>query len=133
MTRNAAVLTFLLLTITAPVGAATSKEPAMAMPAHSGRIADIQPAAATLVLEEMGPWKRAGTRPTSLTLVVTPRTTVEMIHRSAVSPAGWHGGYVGTPVHISALHRGDFVTVHVARRGRELVAASIDIVRPSGR
>lgn len=82
---------------------------------HSGTVAAIDLGRHVLTLQEMGPWVGPETGTVAQTITLTPDT----VQRSSGStPGGRPGGYVG-------------VTVRVVRRGRQLIAVSIDVVMPS--
>src|SRR5712692_6675302 len=75
---------------------------------HSGTLTAIDPAKHTLMLEEMGPWRGAGTGVITRSIVVTPATKVELVRRSKEPVAGgWPGGYVDSPQTLAVVHPGD--------------------------
>ena len=56
-----------------------------------------------------------------------------MLRRSSgATLGGWPGGYVDSRLTPEQINAGDFATVRVIRRGRQVVAVSIDVVTPSG-
>jgi hypothetical protein len=99
-------------------------------PAHSGAVIAID--AHRVTLEEMGRWAPREVGKHRLTVAVTPGTRIELVSRQAKAPAGqWPGGYVETPGAVTDIHPGDFVTVRTAQHGRQTVADTIELVRPS--
>ncbi len=99
---------------------------------HSGTLTAIDPVRHTLTLEEMGPWKGAGTGLIARSIVISPATKVELVRRSKEPVGdGWPGGYVESALTMAQLHPGDFATVTVTRRGQQLTAVSIGVVRAS--
>lgn len=129
--RAVLVLTLPVLLAAGPAGVASAESRAVR---HSGRVAAIDPARHTLSLEELGPWTGPATRPITLKVELTPKTTVALDRRSttAASDGGWPGGYVASPLKIEDIRPGDFATVSTDRQGRRLVATSIEVVRPAG-
>lgn len=126
------VLGILAIAGSASASAVTARTPAAAV-SHSGVVTSIDPASGTLILEEIGPWTGPATRPVSLSISLTPTTTVELVQRSPVAQAGgWPGGYVDSSVKPADVHPGQFATVSTVRDGARLVARSIEVVRPSG-
>jgi hypothetical protein len=100
---------------------------------HSGIVAAVDLGRHALTLEEMGPWAGPGTDTVARTITLVPDTTFELVRRSSgPTPAGWPGGYVESWLEPEQIHVGDFATVRVIRRGRQVVAVSIAVVTPSG-
>ena len=100
--------------------------------AHSGTVAVIDLGRHALTLREMGPWVGPGTGTVAQTITLTPDTKFERVQRSSGStPGAWPGGYVESRLAPGQIHTGDFATVRVVRRGRQVVAVSIDVVTPS--
>jgi hypothetical protein len=132
MFLTALVLTLLVVLAAGPAGAVTAGGPPPAA-RHSGVVTSIDPARNALTLQELGPWSGPATKPITLSVKLTPRTTIELARRAPTGPAGgWPGGFVASPLNVADVHPGDFATVAVVRRGRQLVATSVDVVRPSG-
>jgi hypothetical protein len=134
MLRKAVLLVVFVLAIASPTRAALAGAPARAAgtASHSGILTAIDPARGTLTLQEMGSWKGPATKPISWSIALTPRTTIELVRRSHVaSDGGWPRGYVESPLKAVDLHRGEFATVSTVQHGRQLVAVSIQVVRPS--
>jgi hypothetical protein len=101
---------------------------------HSGTVAAIDLGRHALTLEEEGPWTGPAIGMVKQSINLTPDTRLELMQRSTGStPGGWPGGYAGSTLAPTQLHVGDFATAKVMRRGRQAVAVSIDVVRPSGR
>ena len=46
---------------------------------------------------------------------------------------GWRGGFTETPIALSELRAGDYVTIETIRQDGGLVAGSIEVLRPSAR
>lgn len=97
---------------------------------HSGTLTAIDPARHTLTLTEMGPWTGPGTGLRTRSIVLTPATKVALVQRSqGTGSGGWPGGYVDSPLTPAELHSGEVATVKVTRRGRQLTAVSIEVIR----
>jgi hypothetical protein len=106
---------------------------AAATETHSGIVAAVDLGRHALALQEMGPWAGPGTGTVPRTITLAPDTPFELVRRSSGStPGGWPGGYVESRLRPEQIHAGDFATVRVTRRGRQVVAVSIDVVPPSG-
>jgi hypothetical protein len=134
MTRKLPFALVAVLLATTPAVAAdmASEATGNASPISEGRISglvrEIRPDA-KLVLEEQGPWKGPGTGVSTRVVDLTPSTTIRVIR----STGRWEGseaepGYEIHPADFTALHIGDFVTVHTAA-DRSSVAAAVEIVR----
>ncbi len=127
MTRTTIILftlTFLLLP--RPVGAADLLR-------HSGTLVAIEDARGLLKLEEMGPW--TGELESTITrreLRLAPDLEVKLIKRDhdGTGEDGWRGGFAVTPIAVSALRTGDYITVGTRRRGDDVVVELIEVVRP---
>ena len=99
---------------------------------HSGTVAAIDLGRHALTLQEMGRWVGPETGTVAQTITLTPDTKFERVRRSSGSTSGgWPGGYVESRLAPGQIHAGDCVTVRVIRRGRQLIAVSIDVVIPS--
>jgi len=128
MTRTPIVLftlTFLLLPL--PVGAADLQR-------HSGILVAIEDSRGLLKLEEMGPW--TGELESTIIrreLRLAPNFEVKLIKRDPAGTGedGWRGGFAETPIAVSALRTGDYITVSTRRRGDDVVVELIEVVRPA--
>lgn len=99
---------------------------------HSGRIVSIQADGPSITLEEIGPWDGRQAWATEVSIVVTPATEIKGVTRSSTrDPGGWRGGFMESPMVISDLRPGDFVTVSVRKHGQSVAADSIEVLRPS--
>jgi hypothetical protein len=109
---------------------------ALAQPAtssrHSGVIVAVEPRAGTITMEEVGVGIQSRNRVIQWVVELTPRTTIDLVARApAATPAGWPGGYQGSPVALAALSTGDFVTVEGEPRQDRLLARAITVIRPA--
>jgi hypothetical protein len=101
---------------------------------HSGDVGVVDLERHTVTLAEMGPWRGPGTAPTRRSIRFTPETAVTLVRRSATpAPGGWPGGYAESPLAMTAVRPGDFVSVTVARHAGRVTARSIEVVRPAER
>ncbi len=127
MVRTVAIffaLTLPLLPL--PVGAADLQR-------HSGTVVAIEGTRGILTIAEMGPWAPDRDSPViDRELRLTPDLAVKLIERApdGVGDDGWRGGFTETPITVSALQAGDYVTVGTRRRGGEVVVESIEVIRP---
>lgn len=98
---------------------------------HSGEVVSEDLARHTITLEEMGPWHGPGTKPIRHVVHLTDGTKVELVTRAADGHAPWPGGFTERPLRISGLRTGDYVTVAAEKAGKQMVAASVEVVRPT--
>ena len=99
---------------------------------HSGDVEAVDLERHTVTLAEMGPWRAPGTAPMRRSIHFTPETAVTLVRRSATpAPGGWPGGYAESPLAITAVRPGDFVSVTVTRHDGRVTARSIEVVRPA--
>lgn len=116
------------------VGPGLGAAPAVGV-THSGTIVTIDPAAAVLVIGEIGPWRIVGgqTQITRRTFTLLPSTTVVLVKRSDQPTEGFPGDWVETPLAVPDLVAGDFVTVEALPEGDRLTALFVTVVRPERR
>jgi hypothetical protein len=99
---------------------------------HSGVIVAIEPSAGTITIEEVGIGVHSRNQVIQWVVQLTARTTVDLVARApSATPAGWPGGYQGSPVAPAALSTGDFVTVEGEARQDRLFARAITVIRPA--
>ena len=97
---------------------------------HSGTVAAVDPAAGTVTIEEIGPWRVEGGRTVVTPLTVrTVGSTVWTRARRATGagPSGWDGEFVETPRGVWEVKPGDYVTVEVKADGKRRVAVLVTV------
>ena len=102
---------------------------------RSGTIVAVDPAASTLVVEEIGPGRagQAGNEIARHRVTVEPSTTVTVVSRTPGSaPDGWPGSFVEMRLGREALKQGAFVTVTLRRDQGQLTAEQVTVVNPGG-
>lgn len=95
---------------------------------HSGVIVGVAVGARTITMREMGPGSTSHRR----TVRLTSQTRIALASRSEddQTTGHWAGAFMESPLKPTDLRPGDFVTVTATGRGDELVARSVDVVRP---
>jgi hypothetical protein len=97
---------------------------------HTGTVVAVQSDHKTLVLDEMGPWTGPASRPTRLSIALTPDTVVTLATRAkAGASAEWPGSFAESTLAATEIRPGDSVTVIADSRQGRLVARSIVVVR----
>jgi hypothetical protein len=97
---------------------------------HSGQIVSIDPATATLVLDELSASRSDAPAGVRRTVQITPDTRIELIERSEdASTAAWPGSFTAIPCAPAELRPGDFVTVTGSERDGRMHASALDVVR----
>jgi hypothetical protein len=91
---------------------------------QSGTIVAIDQATRTITIDEMGPWHGEGTGMRRVTLRLRPDTNVMLVEHA---PDATGEGYAASPLTLSDLKVGDFITLKSGRLGSVLV----EVVRPS--
>jgi hypothetical protein len=119
-------LALLLVAIIAAAAVAVAGNP-LRRTRHSGTITAVDAVGHThaLALQEVGPWAPDRDATTTLTFVLDRNTRLELVSRSVA-----HGLFVEHPLTPSEIHRGDYATVTVERRGRTPRAVVVEVVRP---
>jgi hypothetical protein len=123
----------LMLMVAAPVGAVagsrTSPDSAEAR-RDSGIIVKVAPDSASIVLQEMGPWRGPGTGLVTRSIHIASRAPIRLL-----APTGrWDDGtatpgWSSTALALSSLRPGDFVTATL-ENGRLDEAVALQVVRP---
>lgn len=101
----------------------------------SGSVVSVDPAAGTLVLGDMGPWRASDPQKsiTSVTVATDSQTTVVVVRRmKGPDPDGWIGGYTESPASLRDIKPGDFVSVKLRADGPRPLAARITRVEIGG-
>ena len=119
----------MLLTLPIPTRAAGSAR-------HSGTVVGVDEARGVLVLEELGLW--TGSLDTTLVrreVRLDPMARATLVTRDpgGTGANGWRGGFTETSIALSALRAGDYVTIETIRQDGDLVAGSIEVLRPAAR
>jgi hypothetical protein len=106
--------------------------PAAELARHSGLVVAVDPAAGSLVLSEMGPWRVRGGPGVFTRRVVslTDRTRVVRMVRVPDAPSGFANDFVEVVVGPDEVRPGVFVTVDALRQDGRLVATRIVVVVP---
>jgi hypothetical protein len=97
---------------------------------HSGHVVSVDPAAGTIVLDELTASR--GQMPASMkrTVAIAPGGQVQVLSRSDnARESTWPGGFTASAVSLADIRRGDFVTVVGQERSGRLEATSVDLVR----
>jgi hypothetical protein len=96
---------------------------------ESGTIVAVRPDVVTL--EVMGSWNGPGTGLARRQVRLAPDTHVRLVKRvDDVHKAAWPNDFEVTPLAVSALRPGDFVTVTLADAASN-VAAAVDVFPPA--
>lgn len=113
------------------VAAALWVVPAYAAAAkHSGDLVRVKSDA--LTVQEMGPWSPKRQITLTRTFDLTPATKVELVTRAkTVAGGAWAGGFAKSPLPVSDLKPGDYVTVTASKEGKKLIAESVQVIRPT--
>ncbi|HEX7787109.1 MAG TPA: hypothetical protein VF653_12900 [Methylomirabilota bacterium] len=103
---------------------------------HSGTVVAVDTARGVLALEELGPW--TGSLDTTVVrreVRLDPMAEATLVTRDpdGTGSNGWRGGFTETPIALSELRAGDYVTIETIRQDGGLVAGSIEVLRPSAR
>jgi hypothetical protein len=95
----------------------------------SGQVSAVDPGGGTILVEELGAGVKG--RPTVIQHSVTigPATRIEVVER-ITGDGGLPGTFKESPASQADLRAGDFVTVIGERRGRDLHAGTVSIIRP---
>jgi hypothetical protein len=101
---------------------------------YSGLVVSVAPDAHTITVEEMGPWTGPDTAPQRQIVTLTSQTRIELASRSETASitGGWPGDFRTSTLEVTDLRPGDFATVTATKAGRDILASSIAVVRPSG-
>jgi hypothetical protein len=123
----------LVLMLAAPVGAAAGSRTSPDSAAErrdSGIVVKVEPDSASIVLEEMGPWRGPGTGLVTRSIHIASRAPIRLI-----TPTGhWDDrtatpGWSSTALALSSLRPGDFVTATLDNDRRD-EAVALQVVRP---
>ncbi|HEV8473065.1 MAG TPA: hypothetical protein VGR82_09840 [Methylomirabilota bacterium] len=100
---------------------------------YSGTVVSVDQAAGVLVLATLEEGRRDGgpTPVTGVRVALTPSTAIVEARRAP--GARPDGEFVDSPVPLSRLTPGDFVTVESVRDGKRLVARTVTVVAPGPR
>jgi hypothetical protein len=125
MIQVAIALALALLLGLAPAGLAADT-PRTEM--HSGTVVTIDPGAAVLVLEEIGPGRGEGGGNVVLRqkIVLTAATKYASFIRVTV-PGAFAGDFLEVELEADNLTPGEFVTAHCVREGGRLVALRVSV------
>lgn len=133
MKRSRATLCFTLaILVTAPALMLPSRASAADSARYSGTLVSVDEASGLLVLEVMGPWTgEVESTVTRRELRLGSDPEVRLLRRDpeGTNAGGWRGGFAESPITLSAIRPGDYVTVQTGARG---VVGSIEVVRPEG-
>jgi hypothetical protein len=97
---------------------------------HSGTIVDVGRDTRQFTMEEMLAWTGPGTGVVERTVILTPRTSIQLVTRFEDPDRPSLTGFKESPLAPSDLRPGDFVTVTTDRREGPLMAVSMEVVRP---
>jgi hypothetical protein len=128
MTR--AMIALLLLTATALLALPSTE--AADSTRRSGITIAVEEAEGRLVFEEMGPWTgEVASAVTRREVRLEPDLEITLVRRDpdGTGADGWRGGFEETPIAVSAVRPGDYITVETRRREGDLVAARIQVIR----
>ena len=102
--------------------------------AHPGEVVAVSPGGRDMTVKELGPWDGHHQAVRTLSVRLTPATTVETVVRmTQTEPGAWRGGFREDPVSVAALQPGQYVTIKARRDAHhQLVADTVEIVRPDG-
>jgi hypothetical protein len=103
---------------------------AVAAVCHSGRIVALSCDGQTITMEEMGVWTSLGNRTTREVVHPTRGATLTLVTRAFV-PARATEPLATQPVQAIDLSVHDYATATIERRGDQLMAAAVEIVRPT--
>lgn len=99
---------------------------------HTGIVVAVQADRRGITLEEIGPWTGPTRGQVRRSVALTPETTVVVVTRAERVPAGgWPGGFGETPAAPSHVKPGDYVTVTARSRDGQLIARSLEVLRPT--
>jgi hypothetical protein len=100
------------------------------MVTHSGAVVSIEPGAARLVLDEVGPWRvRDGvTQLTRRTIELTKATTYVTSRRVKGAASGFAGDFVEREIAAADIRAGSFVTIECEHRGPRMIALKVILV-----
>jgi hypothetical protein len=123
-----------MLMVAAPVAATagTRTSPGSAEARRdSGTIVRVAPDGASIVLQEMGPWRGSGTGLVIRSIHIEPGAPISLLaHTGRWDDRTASPGWSSTALAPSSLRPGDFVTVTLDN-GKRDEAAALQVVRPA--
>jgi hypothetical protein len=101
---------------------------------HSGELVAVSPGGRGVTIKELGPWDGHHQTVRTLSVRLTPATTIETVARmTQIEPGARRGGFREDPVSVAALQPGEYVTIKARLDAhQQLVADTVEIVRPDG-
>src|SRR5215510_8917602 len=97
---------------------------------HSGTVVSLDPAAGTLVLQELTASRSEAPAPVTRAITVGSGARLLVLRRSTESGAtAWPGGFVASPMPLADLRPGDFVTVIGQERQGRMEATGVELSR----
>ena len=98
---------------------------------YSGTVKAIDPAAGTLVLGEVGPWKVVGgaTEITERAILLAASTEIALVKRATDGATAFSGDFVRTGLAPGDVAPGDFVTAKCVVQDGKLTALVLTVVR----
>lgn len=126
-------MVLVMLMMAVPVAAAAGP-PTSAGPLEerrdSGTLVKVAPDGASIVLEEMGPWRGPGTGLVTRSIHIPSRAPISLLaHTGRWDDRTATPGWSSTALALSNLRPGDFVTVTL-ENGRRGEAVALQVVRP---
>jgi len=118
----------LWLALALVLGAASPLTAAPPSVRHSGRVVAIDAQSGTLILDEVGPWRRESGRTvvTRLTIALTAETHVTAVFR-VNAPGAFVGDFIEVALGAADLVPGDYVTADCVHERRGLRAVSVTV------
>jgi hypothetical protein len=99
---------------------------------HTGIVVAVQADHRGITLEEIGPWTGPKHGQLRRSIAVTPQTTLLVVTRAEqAAGGGWPGGFSAAPIAPSDIEPGDYVTITTESRNGELIARSLEVLRPT--
>jgi hypothetical protein len=99
---------------------------------HTGVLLSVRPDQSAVTPEEMGPWTGPKQGMVTRSITLTPETKVVSGTRSKQAAAdGWQGAFVESPLAVTSLKPGDYVTVTTETRDGRLVARTVQVLQPT--
>lgn len=123
-----------MTSVAAAVLAIASVQPARAaMERFSGTVLAVDTTRRAITVGEVGPWRIEAGQTVIVPHTVHVSFTTEFFdveRRAEAGAAGWPGGFVETPLGLSNVKVGDFVTVQAVLDNGSLVASKVWVLQP---